>query len=78
MKEKVSPYRMYLIRQLCITLSSILKERLYDLGFLSRSGFKAHTVMEDETRILVGVVRMADVRVSNSIMSDIDGGLQSC
>ena len=34
--------------------------------------------MEDETRILVGVVRMADVRVSNSIMSDIDGGLQSC
>jgi len=77
LKEEVSPYRMYLIRQLCITLRSILKKRLYDLGFLSRAGFKAHTVMEDETRVLLGVVRVADIRFSSSIMSDIDGGLQS-
>ena len=69
---------MYLIWQRCIMLSSILKEGLYDPGFLSTAGFKAHTVMEDETWILVRVVRMADVCCPSSIMSDIDGGLQSC
>ena len=68
---------MYLIRQLCITFRSILKERLYDRRFLSRAGFKPHTVVKDETRILVRVVRMIDVRFSSLIMSDIDGGLGS-
>jgi hypothetical protein len=66
---------MYLVRKLCITLGSVLKEGLYDLGFLSRSRFKAHTVVEDETWILVRVVLVVDVRFSNSIMSDIYGGL---
>ncbi len=69
---------MYLIRQLCITLSSILEEGLYDLGFLSRARFEAHTVVEDETWILVGVIAMPDVRCSSAIMGDIDGSLQSC
>ena len=68
---------MYLFRKLCITLGSILKEGLYDLGFLSRSRFEAHTVVEDETWIFVRVVLVADVRFSNAIMSDINGGLQS-
>ena len=74
---KTSPYRMYLVRKLCITLGSISKEGLYDLGFLSRPGFKAHTVVEDKTRIFVRVVLVGDVRFSNTIMSDINGGLQS-
>jgi hypothetical protein len=39
---------MYPIRKLCITLGSISKEEPYDLGFLSRSRFKAHTIVEDE------------------------------
>jgi hypothetical protein len=45
---------VYLIRQLCIMIRSILKERL---GFLSRAGFKAHTFVEDETRFLGCPVR---------------------
>ena len=68
---------MYLIRKLCLTLGSILKEGRYDRRFLSRSRFKAHTVMEDETRIFVRVVLVADVRSSNAIMSDINARLQS-
>jgi hypothetical protein len=66
---------MDLIRQLCMTLSPTLKEGLYDVGFLGRSRFKAHTVVEDETWILVGVVLVADVRFSSAIMSDIDSSL---
>ena len=69
---------MYLIGQRCITLSSILKEGLDDLGFLCRSGFKTHAVVEDETWILVGIVLVGDVCFSSAIVSDIDGGLQSC
>ena len=53
---------MYLFRKLCITLGSILKEGLYDRGFLSRSRLKAHAVVEDETWILVRVVLAVDVR----------------
>jgi hypothetical protein len=68
---------MYLFRKLCITLGSILKEGLYDCGFLSRSRFKAHAVVEDETWILVRAVLAVDVRFSNVIMSDINGGLQT-
>jgi hypothetical protein len=68
---------MYLFRKVCITLGSISKEGFYDLGFLSRSRFKAHTVVEDKPWILVGVVLVDDVRFSNAIMSDINGGLQS-
>ena len=68
---------MYLLWKLCITLSSLSKEGLYNRGFLSRTRFKAHTVVEDETRILVRKVLMADVRFSNAIMSDINGGLQT-
>ena len=68
---------MYLFRKLCITLRSILKERLYDRGFLIRSRLKAHAVVEDETRILVRVVLAVDVRLSNSIMSDINVRLQT-
>jgi hypothetical protein len=68
---------MYLIRKLCTTLGSVSKEGPYDLGFLSRSRFKAHTVVEDETWVLVRVVLVVDVRFSNAIMSDINDGLQS-
>jgi hypothetical protein len=68
---------MHLIRKLCITLGSILKEGLHDRGFLSRARLKAHTVVENETWILVRVVLVADVRFSNAIVSDINGGLQS-
>ena len=50
----------------------ILKEGLYDRGFLSRSRLKAHAVGEDETWILVRVVLAVDVRFSNVIMSDIN------
>ena len=75
--EKTSPYRMYLFRKLCITLGSLSKEGLYDRRFLSRTRFKTHTVVEDETWILVRVVLVADVRFSNAITSDIYGGLQS-
>ena len=67
------PYCMYLFRKLCITLSSFSKEGLYDRGFISRTRFKAHTVVEDETWILVRVVLVADVRFSNAIMGDING-----
>ena len=66
------PYCMYLFRKLCITLGSILKEGLYDRGFLSRSRLKAHAVVEDETWILVRVVLAVDVRFSNVIMSNIN------
>ena len=75
--RKISPYHMYLIRKLCTTRGSISKEGLYDLEFLNISRFKAHTVMEDETWILVRVVPAADVGHSSTIMSDINGGLQS-
>ena len=68
---------MYLLWKLCITFSSLSKEGLYNRGFLSRTRFKAHTVVEDETRILVRKVLMADVCFSNAIMSDINGGLQT-
>ena len=68
---------MYLIRKLCITLGSVSKEGPYDLRFLSRSRFKAHTVVEDETWVFVRVVLVVDVRFSNAIMSDINDGLQS-
>ena len=68
---------MYLIWKLCITLGSLSKERLYDRRFLSRTRFKTHTVVEDETWILVRVVFMADVRFSNAIMSDVNDGLQT-
>ena len=68
---------MYLISKLRTTLGSISKEGLYDLGFLNISRFKAHAVVEDETWILVRVVLVADVRFSNAIMSDVNGGLQS-
>ena len=75
--RKISPYRMHLIRKLCTTRSSISKEGLYDFRFLNISRFKAHTVVEDETWILVRVVLVADDRHSSAIMSDINGGLQS-
>jgi hypothetical protein len=68
---------MYLFRKLCRTLGSILKEGLYNRGFLSRSRFKAHAVVEDETWILVRAVLVVDVRCPNAIMSDINGGLQT-
>ena len=68
---------MYLLRKLCSTLGSLSKEGLYDVGFLNISRFKAHTVVEDETWILVRVVLALDNRFSSAIMSDIDGGLQS-
>ena len=68
---------MYLFRKVCLTLSTILKESLYDLEFLIRSRFKAHTVMEDETWIFVRGVLEVDVRISNAIMSDINASLQS-
>ena len=68
---------MYLIRKLCITLSSISKEGPYDLEFLSRSRLKAHTVVEDETWLFVRVVFMGDDRFSNVIMRDINGALYS-
>jgi hypothetical protein len=58
----------------CIMLD--LEGRIYNLGFLSRFRFKAHTVVEDKTWILVRVVLVGDVRFSNAIMSDINGGLQ--
>ena len=67
---------MNLIRKPCITLRSIPKEVLYDLGVLNISRFKAHTIMEDETWILIRVELMADDRYSSAIMSDING-LQS-
>jgi hypothetical protein len=75
--EETSPYCMYLFRKFCITLGSLSKEGLYGCGFLSRSRFKTHTVVENETRILVRVVLAADVCFSNAIMSNINGGLQS-
>ena len=65
---------MYLIRKLCITLGSISKEGPYDFGFLSKSSFKTHTVMEDETWVFVRVVIMNDVCYFNAI---INGALQS-
>ena len=68
---------MYLIWKLCTTRGSIPKEGLYDLEFLSISGFKAHTVVQDETWIVVRVQLVADDRHSSSIMSDINGDLQS-
>ena len=72
---------MYQIQKLCIIFGSILKEGLYDHGFLSRSRFKTHTVMEDEISILVRVVLMAEVHSSNvisyMIMSNINASLQS-
>ena len=68
---------MYLLRKLYSTLGSLSKEGLYDVGFLNISRFKAHTVVEDETWILVRVVLALDNRCSCAIMSDIDGGLQS-
>ena len=77
MSEKTSPYRMNLFRKGCFTLRSILKEGFYDRGFLSTSRFKSHTIMEDETWILFRVVLVADVRFSNALMGDINGGLQS-
>ena len=64
---------MHLIRKLCTTRGSISKEGLYNLGFLDISRFKAHTVLEDETWILVRVVLVADGHFSNAIMSDING-----
>ena len=69
---------MYLIWKVYTTLGSISEEGLYDIGFLNISRFKAHTIVEDETWILVRVVLVADDRFSNPIMSDINGGsLQS-
>ena len=68
---------MYLLRKVCLTLDSILKESLYDRGCLNRSRLKAHTVMEDETWIFVRVVLNLDVCFSNAIMSDINVSLQS-
>ena len=68
---------MYLFRKLCITLGSFLKEGLYDRGFVIRSRFKAHAVVEDETWILVRAVLAVDVRCPDAIMSDINGGLQT-
>ena len=64
-------------RKLCTTLGSLSKERLYDRRILSRSRFKTHTVVEDETWILVRVVLAADVCFSSTIMSDINGSLQT-
>jgi hypothetical protein len=68
---------MYPIRKRCTTFGSILKEGLHDRRFLSRTRFKAHTVVENETWILVRAVLAADVRLSNSIMSDINVCLQT-
>ena len=68
---------MYLIWKLCITLRSLLKEGLYDRGFLSRSRFKAHTVVEYEMRIFVRVVLEVDVRSSSATMTDINASLSS-
>ena len=68
---------MYLFRKLCIKLGSLSKEGLYDLGSLSRFRFKAHTVVKDETWIFVRMVLAADVSSSNTIISNINGGLQS-
>jgi hypothetical protein len=66
---------MYLFRKLCSTLGSIPKEGLYDVGFINISRFKTHTVVEAETWILVGVKLEFDVRFSNAIMSNVNGGL---
>ena len=68
---------MYLFRKYCTTLGSLSKERLYDRRCLNRTRFKAHTVVEDEAWILGRVVLLVDVRFSNAIMSDINGGLQT-
>jgi hypothetical protein len=68
---------MNLVRKLCTTVGSISKEGLYDLGFLNISRFKAHTIVEDETWILVRVILVADDRFPNMIVSDINGRLQS-
>ena len=67
---------MYPIRKVCITFGSPSEERLYNRGFLSRARFKTHTVVEDEAWILVRVVLVGDIRISNAIMSDINGRLQ--
>ena len=67
---------MYLFQKLCTTIGSISKEGLYDFRFLSRTRFKAHTVVEDETWVFLRVVLMGDVRFSNAIMSNINGSLQ--
>jgi hypothetical protein len=68
---------MYPFRKLCITLASLSKKGLYDLGFFNRSRFKTHTIVENETWILVRAVFLVDVGFSNAKMSDINGGLQS-
>ena len=44
---------------------------------LSKTRFKAYTVVEDEAWILFRVVLLADVCFSNATMSDINGGLQT-
>ena len=44
---------------------------------LSRTRFKAYTVVEDEAWILFRVVLVGDVCFSNVTMSDINGGLQT-
>ena len=68
---------MYLLRKLCLRLGSISKKGLYDLGFFNKSRFKAHTIVEDKTWIFVRGVLVANDRLSNAIISDINGGLQS-
>jgi hypothetical protein len=71
------PYRMYLFRKGCTAIGYLSKEGLYDRRFPSRTRFKAHTVMEDEAWILLRTILAADVRFSNAIMSDINGGLHT-
>ena len=68
---------MHLIRKLYTTLGSISKKRLYDLGYLNKSRFKAHTIVEDKTWILVRGVLVANDHFSNAIISDINGNLLS-
>jgi hypothetical protein len=68
---------MYLIRKFGTTLGSLSKEGIYDRRCLGRTRFKAHTVVEDETWIFVREVLVVDVRLSNAIISDINGDLQS-
>jgi hypothetical protein len=69
---------MYLFQKPCIALGSITKEGLDDFRFLSRTILEAHTVfVENEMWIFVRVILSVDVRFSNSIMSDINGGLQT-
>ena len=69
---------MYLILKFRTTLGSLSKKGLYDLGSLNISRFKANTIVEDETWILVKRVKLiADVRISKAILSNINRGLQS-